>query len=394
MLDELMMATGTLAAAASLPGSLVLGLLSAAALAPRRAAPTAENAERRRLAIVVPAHDESASITATVAGLRAECAADGHCDLWVIADNCSDDTADLARAAGARVIERENAELRGKGYALDTAFKHLAHEDYAWFIVIDADSAVRPGFLAAMRRAMQPAREALQALYLSRPAVTPRGRVARLAQWGYNHVRPLGRQRLGGSAGLFGNGFALRRELIERVPYCAHSVVEDLEYHIALVEAGVRVEFVEDALVHGEIAESSRGARTQRTRWEGGRLRMLRERTPDLARGVAAGRGRLVEPLADLLLLPLGLHVLLLALAFLGGLPGLVAAALGAAGLALYVLAILLRGPTTRADVLALFAAPWYLAWKLTLLPATFLASRRKTLWTRAERAVESGAKQ
>jgi cellulose synthase/poly-beta-1,6-N-acetylglucosamine synthase-like glycosyltransferase len=382
-------AIGGIAAAASLPGSLTLALLSAAALPPPRRAPETAG-EGGRIAIVVPAHDEAASIGLTASALSAACAADGAADLWVIADNCSDATAVLAAAAGARVIVRDDPTRRGKGPALAHAFATLAAAGYAWYIVVDADSELAPGFLAAMRRAMTPDAAALQACYLARPATTPRGRVARLAQIGYNLVRPLGRCRLGCSAGILGNGFALRGSLLAQVPYAADSVVEDLEYHLMLVGAGVDVGFVPEALVLGEIAESARGARQQRTRWEGGRLRMLATRAPALASAVLRGDRRLLEPLADLLLLPLGLHLLLVAISLLAPAP-LAAAAVGAGVTALlaYVAAILLRGPVGRQDLAALLAAPGYLAWKIALLPATLAHSRRAAAWNRSERAIE-----
>jgi hypothetical protein len=117
---------------------------------------------------------------------------------------------------------------------------------------------------------------------------------------------------------------------------------------------------------------------------------MLATRAPSLAGAVLGGEARLLEPLADLLLLPLGMHGVLVAIALLA--PAPLAAAAGAAGLAAllaYIAAILLRGPVGRHDLAALLAAPGYLAWKLALLPATLAHSRRAAAWTRSERAIE-----
>ena len=388
-MSGLLSAAGGIVAAASLPGSLALALLSGAALLPARRS-LALPPETGRIAIVVPAHDEAASIGTTAGALAAACAADGAADLWVIADNCSDATAELATASGARVIVRDEPQRRGKGPALAHAFDSLAGAGYAWYIVIDADSEVAPGFLDAMRRAMNPQRDALQACYLSRPATTRRGRLARLAQIGYNLVRPRGRSRIGCSVGILGNGFALRANLLERIPYAADSVVEDLEYHLLLVAAGIDVAYVPDALVLGEIAESANGARQQRTRWEGGRLRMLATRIPGIAAAVAQGRWRQLETLADLLLLPLGLHLLLVAGGLLAPAPlAMTAASVFIVAIAAYLLAIFRRGPVTAGDLAALLAAPGYLAWKIALLPATLARSRRNAAWIRAERAIE-----
>ncbi len=378
-----------LVATATLPGSLTLLVLSLAALLPGRRPPTATSCADR-LAFVVPAHNEAANIQTTVNNLVAACQSDGRAEVWVIADNCSDDTAEQARSAGARVLERHNLNQRGKGYALEHAFEHIPTDAGEWLIVVDADSTLDAGFLPALRAAMTSDRNAVQACYLSRAGERLRSRVSRIGQWGFNLVRPLGRQRLGVSCGLFGNGFALRRSLLQRLPYTAHSVVEDLEYHLLLVAAGERVHFLREAVVIGEIADSVDGARTQRARWEGGRLRMLKAHFVPLLLRCLRGDRTAIELLADLLLLPLGLHVVLLLLAAaLGGI-GLWAAALGVLAVGIYLVAILLRGPTTWRDLGALALSPVYVIWKLSLLPATLLQSRRQAAWVRSRRNNES----
>lgn len=386
MSDVLRMAMATAIALATLPGSLILAVLSLAALWPPRRTCRGEALETGPIAIVVPAHNEAGGIERTLAGLLAASRADGATDVWVIADNCDDATAACAERAGARVMVRDNTALRGKGHALEYGFAGLMPLGYAWFVVVDADSTLDAGFLPAMRTAMCAERNALQACYLSRAGTHLRSRVSRLAQWGFNLVRPLGRQRLGFSCGLFGNGFALRTRLLERLPYRAYSVVEDLEYHLHLIEAGERVVFVPDARVMGEIADTRQGAKTQRTRWEGGRLRMLRQQFRPLLQRALSGDRAAAEALADLLLLPLGLHVVLLLLAALLGGLGVSAAGFGLAAIGLYLTAILWRGPTTRDDLATLVLIPFYLIWKLTLLPATLWHSRRQTQWVRSRR--------
>jgi len=390
MTDLFMLLAAALVTVLSLPGSLTLALLSLAALWPRRDVRVVDAAETGRIAIVIPAHNESASIGRTLNNVLAASRADARSDVWVIADNCDDDTAQRAEAAGANVIVRRHATLRGKGHALEHAFVRLAPAAYDWLLVIDADSTLESGFLSAMRAAMHPDRNALQACYLSTAGHHLRSRVSRLAQWGFNLVRPLARERLGFSCGLLGNGFALRAELLDRLPYRAHSVVEDLEYHLLLVTHGERVHFVAGAVVTGEIADTRDGARTQRTRWEGGRLRMLQEHFPCLLRRTLSGDRSAAELLADLLLLPLGMHVLLLLIAALLGGVGVYAALIGSLAIGLYVSAILWRGPTTTMDLLVLACSPFYLIWKLTLLPATLLQSRRRAHWVRSRRNHET----
>jgi cellulose synthase/poly-beta-1,6-N-acetylglucosamine synthase-like glycosyltransferase len=381
-------ALGAAALAATLPGTTYLAALTAAAL--RRPAATQAAREDRgaalRLVVVVPAHNESSGLRRTLDSLAQETRADARARVVVVADNCDDDTAQVARAAGLQVLERHDPARRGKGHALHHAFERI--DDADWFAVIDADTDVEPGWLAAMRRGMAAGADALQCRYGVRdPLANRRSALADVALGGWNVVRPRGRAAIGLSAGILGNGFALSRRTLQRVPYVATSIVEDVEYHQLLVEAGLRVRWVDDACVRGDMAPRRPAAAQQRARWEGGRLRLLADRAPALAAAVLRGRVRMLEPLLDLLLLPLAWHVLLLVLALASGgatVQGLALA--GVAVVALHVgLALWLIG-ARREHLRALLAVPLYLLWKLSLLGATLRASRRRAAWVRTTR--------
>lgn len=387
---NLLSGLGLLFLALTLPGSLYLALLTLAGSLPARR--DAARPLPGRLAIVVPAHDEASGIGRTVANLLDVSRQDGHCEVVVVADNCSDDTAERAHQAGARVLERLDAERRGKGYALDFAFTSLLAEDYVAFVVVDADSVVAEGFLDAIRRKFGAGAEALQTRYtMLNGDESPRTGLAEIALAAYNILRLRGRDRLGLSVGILGNGFALRSELLRRVPYTADSVVEDLEYQIYLIAAGRRVQFVDVTAVGGEIPTGQKGRDIQRARWEGGRLRMLIEQGPKLAGQVLRGRLRLLEPLADLLLLPLAYHVMLLLLALLLlALGGWAAAALlalsglGLVGLHLVAAVAVGRLPWSRLWLLA--RIPFYLAWKLRMILPILASARRDSAWVRTDR--------
>ncbi len=386
-------------ALAALPGAVELALLTLAALAPRRgvkghaANGSGEAIDApRRLAIVVPAHNEEAGIADCVASLRAAAAPACEVDLVVVADNCTDGTAERARAAGARVLERTDTTRRGKGYALGLGFEDVLKRGVDAVLIIDADSRVSANLLLAVHGAFSTGAQAVQARYdASEEPDAPAGRrLARLAFLGFNGIRPRGRSRLGLSAGLFGNGFALRRDVLAARSFGALSIVEDLEYHLELVERGVCVEFLEDARVEAPLPTTARGTHTQRTRWEGGRLRMAATRLPGLLPKVLR-HPRLIEPVLDLMLLPLGLHVLLV-------LPALVfGPALGrgiAAGflavLAVHVLFAWVLGGARRRDLWALAAAPIYVLGKLARMPATLATARGGATWRRTERDQEN----
>ena len=188
------------AACLSLPGSIELLVLSVAALMPARRGTRAPEPVAWRTAVVVPAHNEETGIAACVQSLLAcEPPAEGIAtEIFVIADNCTDSTAALAAAAGARVLERTDPERRGKGYALHYAFSRMLAEGFDCALVIDADTFVAPNFLAAASAALRAGEQAVQARYLLRNTKeTTRSRLMGLAIRAFNVVRPLGRERLG-----------------------------------------------------------------------------------------------------------------------------------------------------------------------------------------------------
>lgn len=384
---EILLVLGFAAMLLTLPGTVELLLLTLGGVLPPRRRSAPELTSDLKLAVVIPAHNEAAGIGMCLSSLRSSAS---DWDLVVVADNCSDNTALAARQAGARVIERFDNTRRGKGYALDFAFRELLREDYAAFLIIDADTTVAPNLLPEMRSVVASGAEAAQCAYLVRNVEDSlRTRLMGMALAAFNVLRPRGRDRLGLSAGILGNGFMLSRRTLEAVPYEAASVVEDLEYHLRLVRSGYKVRFVGSTAVFGDMPAEGEGVKTQRARWEGGRFLMLAEHAPRLLADVLRGRLRMLEPLLDLLLLPLAFHVALVCVALVGaGIPR----AYGVAALALvggHVLAaVLVRGGGSR-ELLTLAAAPFYVIWKLAMIPRILASSRRGTAWVRTERKAE-----
>lgn len=378
-------------ALAAVPGTLELLLVTAGAglgrVWPRRG--PARPSRPLRLWTVVPAHNEQATIARCVSSLRACRVPPGsRFKVLVVADNCSDATAVRAREAGARVLVRNDAARRGKGYALDLAFRTLLAEDADAVAVVDADSVVTPSFAEALIARLGSGADAVQVRYgvLNRDD-SVRTRLMHVALLAFNVLRPQGRDALRLSAGLLGNGFALSRQALERVPYQALSVVEDLEYHLRLVACGLRVGFTTEAACLADMPLAGGGVRTQRARWEGGRLRMLLDHGPGLAANVLRGRWRLAEPLLELLCLPLAFHVLLLGLlAAMPVAPIRVFAVAALAVVAAHILCAILLAGRPR-DLLVLATAPAYIAWKLTTLPMLLRTSRRSADWVRTQRS-------
>lgn len=379
---------GIAGSALTLPGTIELAALTLGSVLPRSPR-RGDPAKCGRLAVVVPAHDEEGGIAACVQSLRACTQPPKGARIVVIADNCSDATAARAREAGAEVLERQDRERRGKGYALEMAFAHvLADPEVEAVLVVDADTQVDRGFLVAMASAFAGGADGVQSRYLvGNPDAGPKARLMNVAFLAFNVARPRARERFGLSVGILGNGFGLHRRVLDALPYTARSVVEDLEYHLMLVRRGFAVRFVEETFVRADMPTSEQGIETQRARWEGGRFRMIREHVPGLLGDVLAGKLKMLEPLGELLLLPLATHVGTLLCVLVIPFPPTQLYAAGALGLVgAHVLSALWVGGGTAEDFSALARAPFYVAQKAMKLPSLLRASRKDQEWIRTAR--------
>ena len=376
--------------AVTLPLVLELALVTSAAVPLARSRRREEDlsVEGYSLAIVIPAHNEEMLIERCVRSLLESAGPDAGGRIFVVAHNCTDSTAERARAADAQVLIYDDPAARGKGFALSHGFAQALASEADAVLVIDADSVVSKNLVPAVERLLANGADALQCRYEMESATEKAsGGLAALALRGFNVVRPRGRERLGLSAGIFGNGFALTRALLNEVPYGAYSVVEDLEYHINLVIAGKRVHFLEGALVSATLPASRQGETVQRSRWEGGRFHVARTWTGPLLKQVLRGRLRLAEPLLDVAGLPMAYGVFALLLALCMPLPAVRVYALASfAVIAFHVLVAASLGPDFLKTLGLLAMAPVYIVWKLCLLPAVLRGSRGKAAWIRTNR--------
>lgn len=378
--------------------ALYLGTLS---LLSWRMAPPVPPAPSLRFDFVVPAHNESLGIASTVKSLSE---VDYPKDLFrvvVVADNCTDDTAVKAREAGATVLERQNKELRGKGYALAHAFARSVAEGADAVVVVDADTLVSKNLLQAFSARLSSGAVAVQAHYgVQNPNASWRTRLMRIALSMFHQVRSIGRERLQVSAGLRGNGMCFRTSLLREVPHDAFSLVEDLEYGIRLGRKGFRVAYAFEADVLGEMVSGESASRSQRNRWEQGRAQMLAQFGWPLMREAIAQRSGLLFDLAmDVLVPPLsrvvgltvvGLTASAVLLGFTGH--GAIAASafsLSSAALGLYVFAGWLHSGTGARGLLDLALAPAYVGWKV-VLAFQRPKGQKQTEWVRTTREGET----
>lgn len=371
---------GIILALAILPGTIELLWLTIGALLPSQVK-IKKNSENLSTIVIIPAHNEAQCIVDAIRAIK-NCM--GHFEVIVVADNCTDRTCEISKGENSRVIVRADPLQMGKGYALKYAFDFLLKENFEIFVVIDADTKVLPNFIEVIQAEIAKGAEAVQVRYaLLNPNSSMRERFLNIAFTAFNYLRPKGRQSWGLSAGILGNGFALTKKSLQDVPYNTYSIVEDLTYHLLLVKAGKKVTFTDATAVFAPSPSSYQGASTQRSRWEGGRLRALWEEAPSLIKGISQGNLMLVEPFLDLLTLPLIYHASLVALLFFF-FP--VVALFYSLVILLYVGVAFKLANGTFYDALALLLTPFYLIWKICLLPKTLFSSRKNSAWTRTKR--------
>jgi 1,2-diacylglycerol 3-beta-glucosyltransferase len=352
-----------------------------------------------RFVAVIPAHDERLHVASTVSSLLAADYPQHLRRVLVVADNCTDDTADRARDAGADLLVRNDPSRRGKGYALAAAFERILEEGEAdAVVVVDADTRVTPNLLLAFAERLQRGARAVQSCNaVANRDASWRTRLMAVAFATFNGLRSIARERAGVSCGLRGNGMALSTALLREVPYDAFSVVEDLEYGVRLGRAGHRVWYAGEAAVLSEMATTETGSRSQRSRWEKGRRHLSRALAPRLVLDALRKRSPLLLDLAaDLLVPPLSVVCLSAAAGFVAS---TVAWARGYVGwqpaaawtacvlmlVAYVVRGVVLSGAGLR-GLVDLAAAPVYVAWKLAL---GLRRQRSDASWTRTLREGE-----
>ncbi|HEY9628283.1 MAG TPA: glycosyltransferase family 2 protein [Coleofasciculaceae cyanobacterium] len=371
-----------------------------AALLPSRRQ-TVSPISRPRTAILVPAHNEALGIQAILTGLMAQLTERDR--LVVIADNCTDETAAIARSTGAIVIERQDTNHLGKGYALDYGMNYLAAEPPDVVTFVDADCIMQPGSLAKIADWAMATNRPVQALYLmERPTQPqPKDAVSALAFMVKNLVRPQGLNRLGFPCLLTGTGMAFPWALLRNVKLASGNIVEDMQLGIDLAIAGNPPLFCREAQVTGLLPQQEKAAKSQRTRWEHGHLQTLIAQVPPLVKQsfqqrrldlLAIALDLSVPPISLLSMLWFAISSLTVAAGFLG-ITWLPAWVLGIEGLLLLTAILVAWAKYGRAElpIQTLLAVPLYVLWKIPLYFAFLI--RPQTQWVRTDRDAANAPK-
>ncbi len=361
----------------AIPAALAGGYLGVLTAASKRHRPSTGTDRSVRFAFVVPAHNEAFGITETITSLRAVDYPRQSFRVIVIADNCTDDTAAVARSAGAPVIERTDDLRRSKGFALSDVLPQVLADPWVdAVVVVDADSVVTPNLLGLCAGRIAAGDEVLQVRYgIRNPDDSWRTQLLAVAFGCFHDVRSAGREALGLSCGLRGNGMVFTRRALEVAPHRASSLVEDLEHGMDLADAGIRIAYVDGASVLAEMPTNDEASRSQRDRWERGRAGFRRRALAMLRAGLRAGDPLRVDLAADVLLPPLG-SVAALTLGS-GAVsvgasmlrrridPSVVPAAIAVLGIGSHVAAGWRASGTGWRGLSALTRVPGYILWKL-----------------------------
>lgn len=350
---------------------------------------------RQRIAVLVPAHNESSGLLPTLADIKSQLLPGDR--LLVVADNCLDDTAAVARRDGAEVVERNDPAKRGKGYALDWGIQHLSAAPPEIIIIVDADCRLADGAIDSLAFTCATTGRPVQALYLMIAPVESQinHQVAEFTWRVKNWLRPLGLRALKLPCQLMGTGMAFPWGVLHAADLGNAQIVEDLKLGLDLTLAGHPPVFCPSARVTSEFASSVKGAGSQRKRWEQGHLDTILRTAPRLLAIAIARRDYnllaialdlAVPPLSLLGMLVLGIFGFSLLYAVSGH--STAALAVSTAGLLAFMIAALLAWQKCGRDVVpfgAILLIPSYAFGKLKIYHQLILG-KIDSQWTRTDR--------
>jgi cellulose synthase/poly-beta-1,6-N-acetylglucosamine synthase-like glycosyltransferase len=381
------------ASALVLLSTLALTVQSFGVLIKREPSPPL-SVSRPSIAILVPAHDEAEAIAGTVHHLRRSLEPGDR--LLVVADNCADDTAALARASGAEVLVRKENDLRGKGYAFAAGLEHMGSGVADVFVFVDADCRFEADGLVQLAKTTALWGTPVQCRNLMTVDRDDAGAscISEFAWRLRNDFRPSGYARLGLPCQLFGTGMALPSRLIRPGLFATGHVTEDLLIGLECAVAGAPPRYLRDVTLISQFPETAEGRDQQKQRWIHGHLAIILSHAPRL---VALAIHRRSLPLlalaADVMVPPLTL----LAAGHAGLLAGSIMLwtatgewlplAITSTGIALFCFVIITAWHFCGRDLIGrheLMQLPWHMVRVLGTIKA-FVRGRRST-WVRADR--------
>ena len=260
-------------------------LISLCSLVKIKDKPLKVNKNHRFMAII-PAHNEEAVVANLVESLKNQNYDKDLYDIYVIADNCTDNTAKVAKEAGAIVYKRFDETKKTKGYALDWFLKQKIEENapYDAFFIFDADNIVHPDFIKNMNKKLCQGEDVVQGYRdIKNPTDSWITAGYALFYWSMHRFYHLARYNLGLSPLLNGTGFMVKFDVVKPQGWDTVTLTEDIEFSLKRIIKGKRLGWATDAICYDEQPVGFKQSWSQRSRWTVGHIQCIKEYTKQLA---------------------------------------------------------------------------------------------------------------
>ena len=238
---------------------------------------------------IIPAHNEEAVVANLIESLKKQTYDKNLYDIYVIADNCTDNTAEVARNAGAIVLERFDPAHKTKGYALQWFLKQKIEEnaDYDAFFVFDADNIVDKDFIVNMNKKLCQGEDVVQGYRdIKNPTDNWITAGYALFYWSMHRLYHLARYNIGLSPLLNGTGFMVKFDVVKPNGWETETLTEDIEFSLKQIIQGRKLGWATDAIVYDEQPTSFKQSWSQRSRWTVGHMQCLKVYTGQLYQAV------------------------------------------------------------------------------------------------------------
>jgi 1,2-diacylglycerol 3-beta-glucosyltransferase len=360
--------------------------------------PAIEPTSRRRFNVLVPAHNEQLHLPRLLASLAAQIYPKDRQRTTVVADNCTDGTAQACAGFDVDVLERIDTSHRAKGYAIGWALERIQLERFDAIVIVDADSLVNVDFLEQLNIQMERGDRVIQCYNgVANPAQSWFTRLMNVSRTIGNEIIHPAKRKLGLSSHLMGNGMCFDVAIVRAGGWTAFSVGEDWEYYARLLLSGGEVGYSQGARVYHQESVNLQQASSQRMRWSSGRFQVLREYGPALLlKGLRSRSLKCVDASLPLLFPnpSLGMNLTLVGATlsplvwFWASSPMLAAwfAVLAALQLVMFLIGVT-HTRDRAANALSLVLAPVFLLWKMGIDLLSLFGFGRKR-WKPTERTL------
>ncbi len=239
-----------------------------------------------RFMAIIPAHNEEAVVANLIESLKQQTYNKELYDIYVIADNCTDNTAKVAREAGAIVYERFDETKKTKGYALNWFLQQKIKEDapYDAFFVFDADNIVDKNFITNMNKKLCQGEDVVQGYRdIKNPSDNWITAGYAIFYWQMHRFYHLARYNLGLSPLLNGTGFMVKFDVVKPQGWDTVTLTEDIEFSLKRIIKGKKLGWATDAIVYDEQPTGFKQSWSQRSRWTVGHMQCIKTYTKQLA---------------------------------------------------------------------------------------------------------------